>query len=54
MFSFFSELLCEILKIVFFLVADLLVLVVEILRPYGDHCHYNKFDGILIILGIVL
>jgi len=47
-------LLCEILKLVFFLVADLLVLVVEIIRPYGDHCHGAKWDGILVILGIVL
>ena len=48
----FSELLCEILKLVFFLVADLLILVVELLHPYGEHCKYIKYTGLLAILGL--
>ena len=33
-----SGLLCEILAVVFFLVDGLLILVVKIIRPYGNHC----------------
>ena len=50
--TLYSVFLCEILTAVFFLVEGLLVLVVEIIKPYGDHCHFVKYTQILVILGI--
>ena len=44
----YSGLLCEILAVVFFLVDGLLILVVEIIMPYGDHCKYVKYTDIII------
>jgi len=47
-------LLCEILVVVFALVDGLLILVVELIKPYGEHCKYVKYEKILVILGITL
>ena len=50
----YSVLLCEILTVVFFLVEGLLILVVKLIEPYGDRCHFVKYTQILVILGIKL
>jgi len=49
-----GELLCEILVVVFALVEGLLELVIELLVPYGAHCKYVHWGGLLEILHIVL
>ena len=49
-----SGLLYEILTTLFFLVDGLLILVVEIITPYGDQCKYVGYTDILILLGIKL
>jgi hypothetical protein len=49
-----SGLLFDILGVVLFLVEGLLVLVVELIVPYGDHCKFIKFTNILVILRIKL
>ena len=52
--EFISGLLCEILGVVFSLVDGLLVLDVEPIVPYGDHCKFVKYTDILVLLGIKL
>ena len=47
-----SGLLHEILQVVFGLVDGLLILVVEIIKPYGPHCKYVRYTDILILLKI--
>lgn len=45
-------LLCEILKVLFYLVEGLLVEVVVLIEPYGSHCKYIKYFELLAILKI--
>jgi len=49
-----GELLCEILTLVCKLVGGLLVEIVILIEPYGDHCKYVKYTDILVFLGIKL
>ena len=53
-FSFFSPILCELLTIVIGLVDGLLVLILEILNPYRDHCKQVGLAAIFVALGVRL
>jgi len=47
-----GALLCEILKLVLFLVEGLLIEVAALLVPYGEHCKHIEFLDILALLHI--
>lgn len=48
----FSALLCELLEVVFALVAGLKVEVVDLVKPFVDQCDLTRFTQILAILGL--